>query len=77
MKNTRRAWGVGAFDNGQAYYQACLKFHLSTNATAREVRDIGIKEVARIKALMVQVCCTFSFLFLLYLFINELALAVL
>lgn len=57
MRNTRRAWGVGAFEDGQAYYQACLRFHLSTNMSAAQVRDIGYKEVARIKALMQQVGC--------------------
>jgi len=52
MPATRPHIGVGSFDNGQNYYQACLKFHLSSNLTAQEVRDIGLKEVKRIKGLM-------------------------
>ena len=52
MHNTRPDIGVGSFDDGQDYYQACLRFHLSSNMTAAEVRDIGLSEVKRIKGLM-------------------------
>ena len=55
MNNTRKEYGVGSFENGLEYYQACLRFHLSTNISAAKVRDIGLKEVARIKTLMEQV----------------------
>ena len=32
------------------------RFHLSTDVTAAEVREIGLREVARIKASMEEVC---------------------
>lgn len=31
------------------YYAACLAFHTSTNLTAQEIHEMGVKEVARIK----------------------------
>ena len=54
MPATRTAYGVSSFDNGN-FYKACLKFHTSTDLTPEEIRDIGIEEVTRIKALMQKV----------------------
>ena len=34
---------------GQQFYKACLKFHTSTDLTAEEIHEIGLKEVARIQ----------------------------
>ncbi|GFO11541.1 hypothetical protein PoB_003804600 [Plakobranchus ocellatus] len=36
--------------NGQAWYQQCLDYHLSCRMSPREVHDIGLAEVARIQA---------------------------
>ena len=52
MKATRASYGVSSFSGGADYYEACLRFHLTINITAREVRDIGLRQVARIKAQM-------------------------
>ena len=36
----------------------CFRFHLSSNVNASEVREIGLREVARIKADMEEVLLT-------------------
>jgi uncharacterized protein (DUF885 family) len=48
----RKTIGVYAFPNGKAYYDALVKYHTTTNMTADEVFEIGMKEVARIKSEM-------------------------
>uniref|UniRef100_A0A0P4WH25 DUF885 domain-containing protein n=1 Tax=Scylla olivacea TaxID=85551 RepID=A0A0P4WH25_SCYOL len=42
--------GVSSLPGGKAYYQACLKFHTTTDLTPQEIHDLGQKEVARIEA---------------------------
>lgn len=44
--------GVWALPDGDAYYQWCIKQHTTTNMTAEEVHQLGLKEVARIEAEM-------------------------
>ena len=56
MNNTRKEYGVGSFEDGRAYYEGCLKFHLSMDATPEEIRDLGLREVKRISAQMEKVC---------------------
>jgi len=34
---------------GEEYYKACIAFHTSTNMTAQQIHDTGIKEVERIE----------------------------
>lgn len=34
---------------GEEFYKACLKFHTTTNLTAEEIHQMGLKEVARIE----------------------------
>ena len=51
----RPSAGVNSYDRGDEYYAACLRHFVSKNVTVDEVRNIGIKEVARIKGLMEQV----------------------
>ena len=58
MPATRTDYGVSSFDNGLNFYKACLKFHTSTDISPEEIRDIGIEEVTRIKALMEKVKVT-------------------
>ena len=55
MPATRSGEGVGSYDQGFEYYEACLRYHVTKNVTAAEVRDIGLQEVARIKQHMEQV----------------------
>ncbi|MEM7518137.1 MAG: DUF885 domain-containing protein, partial [Planctomycetota bacterium] len=42
-------FGVGRFDDGEAYYAALLRNYTTTDLTADEVHDIGLAEVARIQ----------------------------
>ena len=56
MPGSRPGIGVGSYDQGFEYYEACLRYSVAMNVTAAEVRDIGLNEVARIKELMNKVC---------------------
>lgn len=40
--------------NGQAWYQQCLDYHLTCKMTPQQVHDIGLSEVARIHARILQ-----------------------
>ena len=55
-RNARQAWGVNSFQDGEEYYKACLKWHLSVDMTPEEVHEKGLQEVDRIykKMKMVQ-----------------------
>ncbi|XP_045130033.1 uncharacterized protein LOC123515490 isoform X2 [Portunus trituberculatus] len=46
---TRTEVGVSSLPGGKPYYQACLKFHTTTDLTPQEIHDMGQKEVARIE----------------------------
>jgi len=41
--------------NGADYYKACLAFHTSTNMTAQQIHDTGLKEVERIEKEMKEI----------------------
>ena len=41
--------------NGHEYYKQCLRFHTSTNLTAKEIHDLGKREVNRISGKMIDV----------------------
>ncbi|MBI1339183.1 DUF885 family protein [bacterium] len=47
--------GAGALPNGEAYYNARLKLMTTTDMTADEIHQLGLSEVARIKAEMEQI----------------------
>lgn len=49
---TRESGGVSNQPNGKAYYQNRVEYYTTSNITAEEVHQIGLKEVARIKAEM-------------------------
>ncbi|XP_055956635.1 uncharacterized protein LOC126817315 isoform X2 [Patella vulgata] len=49
MSNTRKSYGVDGWKDGQEYYKACLKWHLSTDMSPAEVHQKGLDEVKRIK----------------------------
>jgi uncharacterized protein (DUF885 family) len=46
------AKGVGALTDGAAYYNVALEQHTTTTMTADEIHELGLKEVARIRAEM-------------------------
>lgn len=41
--------GVGALPNGEAFYNAMLAYRTTTKLTAKEIYELGLKEVARIR----------------------------
>lgn len=48
--------GVCHLDGGQDMYKICLRYHLSLEMHPKEVHEIGLREVKRIKGEMVKVC---------------------
>lgn len=52
MPATRPEIGVSSLEGGHDYYQACLRFHTSTNLTPQEVHNLGLAEVDRIEKLV-------------------------
>jgi len=45
----RKAIGASSLPDGAAYYQYAIRRHTTTNFTAKEIHEIGLKEVARIR----------------------------
>ncbi|KAK3589707.1 hypothetical protein CHS0354_015219, partial [Potamilus streckersoni] len=52
MPQTRKSYGIMAWDPTHNYYRACLRWHLSFNMTPEEVHAVGLKEVERISVNM-------------------------
>ncbi len=62
LPKTRTAIGVSQTPNGEAYYQNRINFYTtSTTYTADDIHNIGLKEVARIKAQMEQIIKELNF----------------
>ncbi|KAK3589706.1 hypothetical protein CHS0354_015218 [Potamilus streckersoni] len=55
MPQTRKSFGIMAWDPTHNYYRACLRWHLSFDMTPEEVHTVGIKEVERISEDMNQI----------------------
>ncbi|XP_067663585.1 uncharacterized protein [Haliotis asinina] len=55
MQHLRTGEGVCTLNNGVAFYQMCLNFHLSCDMSPQEVHDLGLKEVARIRKQMQEI----------------------
>jgi len=49
LPNTRPEIAATSLPSGKQFYNACLKFHTSTDLTAEEIHQIGLKEVERIE----------------------------
>ena len=62
MNHTRKSFGVNSLPNGEEFYRACLRWHLSVDMTPEEVHEKGIQEVERISGKMKNVR-TFDFTF--------------
>ena len=69
---TRKEIGVTSLPDGKQFYQACLKWHLSTDSTAEEVHETGLKEVSRLKDCMQDVMNEVKFTGTLQEFITHL-----
>eukprot|EP00111_Clytia_hemisphaerica_P007835 TCONS_00022785-protein len=55
IHHSRPEIAATSLPNGKAFYEACLKFHTTTNMSAQEIFDKGKEEVARITAKMEEV----------------------
>ena len=55
MPHTRQHVGVWNLPNGPQFYQQCLNFHTTTNFTAADIHEMGLKEVDRIETQMREV----------------------
>jgi uncharacterized protein (DUF885 family) len=53
--------GASSLPGGQAYYQALLGWYTTTNLDARQIHELGLKEVARINEQMGSVIATTGF----------------
>ncbi|XP_059171859.1 uncharacterized protein LOC131952942 [Physella acuta] len=54
MKHLRQKEGISSLANGDEWYQQCLDYHLSYPMTPQQVHDLGLKEVGRIKQLILE-----------------------
>lgn len=55
LKAGRSTSGVAGMPNGESYYQHQIKLYTTTNMTADEIHQLGLKEVARILSEMEKV----------------------
>lgn len=55
LKAGRNSTGIAETPNGEAYYNHQIKRYTTTNMTANEIHELGLKEVARILAEMEEV----------------------
>ena len=56
LPNLRPEIGVSSLPGvGKEFYEACLKFHTSTNMTVTEIHELGLAEVDRIEQDMSQI----------------------
>jgi uncharacterized protein (DUF885 family) len=52
MPNCRKEVGITSVNGGKAYYDYLINFYTTTNMPAKDIHDIGLSEVKRIKAAM-------------------------
>ena len=62
LPNTRREVGLWSLPNGTIYYQAILNWHTSVSMTPRQVHNLGLQEVDRIKTLIRKVLTLISYI---------------
>jgi len=61
MANCRKEVGVTKLKGGDAYYQYLIEYHTTTDYTADQIHDLGLSEVARIRAEMDALINTIGF----------------
>jgi uncharacterized protein (DUF885 family) len=49
LPSARREAGASALPDGRAFYEYAIRRHTTTGLTAKEIHEIGVKEVARIR----------------------------
>ena len=55
IPNSRNTVGISDVPNGKAWYEYLSKYHTTTDLTPDEIHEIGLKEVARIRAEMEEI----------------------
>jgi len=55
LPNARKSYGLKDLSNGEAWYNERISFHTTTDLTAKEIHEIGKREVARILGEMEQI----------------------
>lgn len=55
LPNARESVGASALPNGEAFYKNRIEHYTTTDMTAEEIHQIGLREVARIRAEMLRV----------------------
>ena len=55
LKASRKTSGISDTPNGEAYYNHSIKYYTTTDMTADEIHNLGLKEVARILSEMEKV----------------------
>jgi uncharacterized protein (DUF885 family) len=55
LPNTRKTIGISDTPNGAAYYQNRIDYYTTLSLTADEIHQIGLQEVARIRAAMQEI----------------------
>jgi uncharacterized protein (DUF885 family) len=61
VPNARKEIGISSTPNGEAFYQNRVRYFTTTNMTAQQVHQLGVAEVARIRAEMEQVIAKTGF----------------
>lgn len=61
LPNARQSFGLKDLPNGEAWYNERIKYHTTTSLTAKEIHDLGLSEVARIKLEMENIISELGF----------------
>ncbi|WP_372762426.1 DUF885 family protein [Pseudoalteromonas sp.] len=61
MPHCRAQPGIASVKGGLDYYQYTVNYYTTTNATPKQIHQLGLKEVARIKAQMQQIIADVGF----------------
>ena len=55
IPNARPEIGASSLPGGDAYYAACLKWHLSVVMTPQDIHQLGLDEMKRIHSIVEEV----------------------
>lgn len=61
LPNTRETYGLNELPNGEAWYNERIKYNTTTSMTAKEIHDLGLSEVKRIRLEMEKIILDLNF----------------